>query len=215
MTDHDDITETLAPKSEQLDNIELTPEGTIFTVERVEIKRGTEQPVHVYLADFPRPWKPGVTMRRVLGHCWGKKSSLWAGRRVHLYRDPSISYGRDKTGGTRIRALSHIDGPMDAPVLLSQGRSSTYHVEPLAEPAPTSKPTEPTEEQVAASTSTDELGAMWKISGPEMRARIEARATALKARATADGPMVTRPESEGTDPWAQSGESLLDQGAGS
>lgn len=30
-----------------------------------------------------------------------------------------------------------------------------------------------------------------------------------------DGPMVTRPESEGSDPWAQSGESLLDQGAGS
>jgi hypothetical protein len=38
---------------------------------------------------------------------------------------------------------------------------------------------------------------------------------ALKAQAAADGPMVTRPESEGSDPWAQSGESLLDQGAGS
>ena len=38
---------------------------------------------------------------------------------------------------------------------------------------------------------------------------------ALKAQAAPDGPMVTRPESEGSDPWAQSGESLLDQGAGS
>lgn len=143
MTELDDITETLAPKSDQLDNIELTPEGRIFTVERVEVKRGAEQPVRVHLVDFPRPWKPGVTMRRVLGHCWGKKSSLWTGRRVHLYRDPDISYGKDKTGGTRIRALSHIDGPMDAPVLLSQGRSGTYHVEPLTEEAPTTTEPDP------------------------------------------------------------------------
>ena len=43
----------------------------------------------------------------------------------------------------------------------------------------------------------------------------EAARALLGALPLAIEPGTARPESEGTDPWAQSGESLLDQGAGS
>lgn len=208
MADHDDITETLAPKSEQLDNIELTPEGRIFTVERVTVKKGTEQPVSVFFTDFPRPWKPGVNQRRVLGHCWGKKSSQWVGRRVHLYRDASVSYGKDQTGGTRIRALSHIDGPMDAPVLLSQGRSSTYRVEPLTDAPAITAPVEPTPQQVSSCTDVTVLTGWLEHSRPQVQAAIRRRIAELQPDG---GPMVTAPTATGDEPWPQSGESLLDQ----
>lgn len=183
MTDHGDISETLAPKSEQLDAIELRglPPQT-YTVERVEVKKGAEQPVKVFLRGLPRPWRPGVTMRRVLADCWGHKSAAWADRQVQLYCDEDVTYGKDRPGGIRILALSHIDKARDVVTLLSQGRTGTYHVEPLTDvPATKAQPSEPTDAQVGACTDTAALGAMWKASGPQMRAHIEARVAALKA----------------------------------
>lgn len=181
MDDHGDIGDTLAPKSDQLDNIELASGPRVFTVKSVDVKKDREQPVHVYFEEFPRPWKPGVNQRRVLGYCWGEKSKTWTGRRVKLMRDPDVTYGKDKTGGTRIAALSHIEGRIEVPILISQGRAGIYAVEPLTEPAPTAAQMNvPTAEQIDACTDTAELGAMWKAN-PKLRALIEARVRALKA----------------------------------
>jgi len=130
-----DISDTLAPKSEQLDAIDLIDGPRIFTVERVT-RNNTDQPINVHLKEFPRPWRPGVNMRRVLGHCWSRDSSVWTGRRVELYRDPNVTFGKETPGGTRIRRLSHIDGPVDAPILLTRGKAGTWHVEPLPDAAP-------------------------------------------------------------------------------
>lgn len=126
-----DITDTLAPTSDQLDAIELVAGPRIFTVDRVAAGN-SEQPVQVYFSDFPRPWRPSKGMRRVLAACWGADASLWAGRRVELFRDPSVTFGKDTPGGTRIRALSHIDGQKKVPLLVSRGKSAVFVVEPLA-----------------------------------------------------------------------------------
>lgn len=124
-----DISDTLAPKSDQLDAIELVEPRT-FTIR--EVTRGSvEQPINVFLVDFPRPWRPGVSMRRVLGKCWGTDSSKWVGRRVTLYNDTEVMFGKDKTGGTRIKALSDIDGQKKVPLLVARGKTATYTVEPL------------------------------------------------------------------------------------
>lgn len=126
-----DITDTLAPTSDQLDAIELVAGPRIFTVDRVTAGN-SEQPVQVYFSDFPRPWRPSKGMRRVLAACWGADASVWAGRRVELFRDPSVTFGKDTPGGTRIRALSHIDGQKKVPLLVSRGKSAVFVVEPLA-----------------------------------------------------------------------------------
>jgi hypothetical protein len=103
------IEDTLAPNSDQLDAVDLLGGPRVFTVESVNKNNG-EQPVNVKLAEFPRPWRPGKSMRRVLAYCWGVEAAEWAGRRVELFCDPEVTFGRDKVGGTRISRLSHIDG---------------------------------------------------------------------------------------------------------
>jgi hypothetical protein len=56
-----------------------------------------------------RAWRPPVTVLRLLVAAWGDDATVWVGRRVRLYRDPEISFGRDKVGGIRVSHLSHID----------------------------------------------------------------------------------------------------------
>jgi hypothetical protein len=177
-----DISETLTPNSDQLDNIDLRGgPPRIFTVTNVDVRTGAEQPVTVHLAEFPRPWKPGQNMRRVLAHYWGRESDGWVGKRVELYADEKVKFGNETPGGTRISRMSDIEGVKGAaPVLLSQGRPGTYKVEPLPDaPTPAAAPPEPTAEEVAACTDVDDLKAMWKRSGKERREQIEARVADL------------------------------------
>lgn len=134
-----DISDTLSPQSDQLDAIELVGGPRTFTIEKVT-RGNAEQPVNIHLAEFPRPWRPGKSMRRVLAAAWGTDASVYVGRRVTLYCDPDVIFGKEKVGGTRIKALSHINGPKRIPLLVSLGKSATYTVEPLPDapaPAPT------------------------------------------------------------------------------
>lgn len=130
-----DISDTLAPKSDQLDAIDLMGRPPqIFTVTRVDVKTDAEQPVSIHLAEFPRVWRPSKGMRRVLAHCWGRESSHWTpDHYVELFCDERVKFGNDVTGGTRISRISHIAKTTQVPVLLSKGRSGAYTVEPLPE----------------------------------------------------------------------------------
>ena len=170
-----DISDTLAPNSDQLDAVDLLGGPQTFTITDVS-KGNAEQPVQVTLAEFPRVWRPGKSMRRVLASCWGTEASAWVGRRVTLYCDEKVTFGNDVVGGTRISHLSHIDGVKKIPLLVKRGKSATFTVQPLKEEAP---PPEPTAEEVAACTDVGELKAMWKRSGKERREQIEARVADL------------------------------------
>lgn len=132
-----DISSTLEPNSDQLDAVELLGGPRIFTIERVS-RGNEEQPVNVHLLGFPRPWRPGVSMRRVLASCWGVDASAWVGRRVELYCDPNVRFGSEAVGGTRIAKLSHIAKEQKIPLLVSRGKSATFIVLPLANAAPAS-----------------------------------------------------------------------------
>lgn len=201
-----DITDTLAPKSAQLDAIDLRISGPrVFTVERVSAGNA-EQPLNIHLVEFDRPWRPGVSMRRVLAYCWGKDASQWVGRKVRLFCDETVTFGKERPGGTRISHLSHIDGPKSVPLLVSQGRSADYTVEPLTEsPGAGSAPpaggrqakaapdvrasdTAPgvniTREDIAACESIPQLREWWKqIPNPQARDVIDARVKELEQAA--------------------------------
>lgn len=164
-----DITDTLAPKSDQLDAVDLLGGPQTFTITNVS-KGNAEQPVNVHLAEFPRVWRPGKSMRRVLAACWGTDASQWVGRRVTLYCDESVTFGNDVTGGTRISHLSHIERQKKIPLLVKRGKSATYIVEPLPD----------------APANTDPLAALkaeWRTADPERRKAIEAEVAALSGGA--------------------------------
>jgi len=173
-----DISETLAPTSDQLDAVDLLGGPRTFTITDVS-KGNAEQPVQIGLAEFPRVWRPGKSMRRVLAACWGTDASQWAGRRVTLYCDPNVTFGKEKTGGTRISHLSHIDKRKSVPLLVSRGKSAIFTVEPLKEQALPPAQAEPTPDQIATCTNTDTLRDWWHVSGDERRAEIQARVAEL------------------------------------
>jgi hypothetical protein len=157
MTDLD-MSATIAPKSDQLDAVDLLGGDRTFTIERVT-RNNDEQPFNFHFAEFPRPWRPNLSMRRVLMSCWGPDASTYVGRRVQLYCDPDVQFGGAAVGGTRIRALSHIDKPKSVPLLVKRGKSAMFVVKPLAdEPKPPQGPT--AEELISAAqlaTTNDAL----------------------------------------------------------
>ena len=170
----------LVGKSDQLDNVDLLSGPRVFTITGAS-KGPADQPLNITLAEYDRPWRPGLTMRRVLAAMWGTEADNYTGRRIRLYRDPDVRFGNDKPGGTRISHASHLDKRLTVSLPTSKGKFGAFTVEPLIESAPA--PTEPTAEQVAASTDSDALRAMWQASGVERRAQIEARVKALTGEA--------------------------------
>jgi hypothetical protein len=182
-----DITDSLAPNSTQLDAIELVSGPRTFVIEGVS--RGTdEQPVDVHLVGFPRVWRPSKGMRRVLAAGWGVDASQWAGRSVTLYFDPDVSFGKDRTGGTRISHMSDLKGGkrLSVPLLVSRGKSAMFTVEPLtAAPTVNRQSTTPQAPvDVAAMTDLDALRGMWQNANPNTRKQIEARVAELTTEPT-------------------------------
>ena len=170
-----DITETLAPKSDQLDAVDLLGGPRTFTI--TGVKAGNEeQPVQISLAEFPRVWRPGKSMRRVMAAAWGTDAKAWVGRRVTLYCDMTVRFGGAEVGGVRISHLSHIDKPLSVPLLVTRGKSAMFKVQPLKEEP------RPTEADVTACSDRDALTVMWRAH-TDLRPAIEARVAELDAQA--------------------------------
>lgn len=125
-----DITDTLAPKSDQLDAVDLAGGPRVFTVDRVS-KGSSDQPVQVHLVEFPRVWRPSKGMRRVLAAGWGTDASQWTGRKVRLFCDTEVTFGNERVGGSRVSHLSHIAETLPVPEIIKRGKTSVYTVEPL------------------------------------------------------------------------------------
>lgn len=144
-----DLTKALAPKSDQLDFADLDGSAPqVFTIIAVS-ENGTEladqQPVNVRLEEFPRVWRPSKGMLRVMADNWGKDVNAWVGRRVELYGDPDVYFGKEKRGGTRISRLSHISAAKTTLVNPRGGRGAYWTVKPLPDAVP-----EPTSLELAA-----------------------------------------------------------------
>lgn len=140
-----DLTETIVPKSDQLNAEDLLTGPRTFTV--ADVKKGSaEQPVDIYLVEFPRrPFRPSKTVRRILVNAWGPDAAAYVGRRMTLYRDPTVKFGGMDVGGIRVSHLSHIDRPLSVALTVSRGRRAPYTVQPLADtpqtdPGPAQRP---------------------------------------------------------------------------
>lgn len=180
-----DLTHTIEAKSDQVDADNLL--GGPRTVTITGIKAGSvEQPVQIMTDGWDVPYRPSKSMRRVLVHCWGADGSQYVGRRMTLFREPSIKYGGIVVGGTRISALSHIDKPVTVPLTVGRGKKEMYEVQPLADSAPAHLPRPlPTVDQIQQATSEDTLRAMWSAGGDQQA--ITARLQELRAE-TPDDP---------------------------
>ena len=136
---------TAEPRSDQWNAEDFLGGSRVFTV--AGVKTGTaEQKYDIELVEGEgRVWRPPLTMLRVLLVAWGDEASAWIGRRVELFQDPTVRFGKDAVGGIRIAALSHIDAPLNLKLTATRGKRVAYTVQPLKEapkPNPTPDPTQ-------------------------------------------------------------------------
>jgi hypothetical protein len=128
-----DLTETIAPKSDQLNADDLLTGPRTFTIEGVSAGN-PEQPVNVHLVELPgRPYRPSKSMRRVMVAAWGKEANAYVGRRLTLYRNPDITFGRETVGGIEISHMGNLAKPMTVALTATRGRKRTFTVQPLVE----------------------------------------------------------------------------------
>lgn len=184
-----DIGDTIAPDSDQMDAIDLRSSGPqTFTITRVTVKRG-DQPVDVHLKEFPRPWRPGKSMRRVLDELWGPSAGgAYEGRRVLLFCDDRVKFGGEAVGGVRIKAMSHIGGEKrGVPLIVSRGNVKVYTVEPLSDDAP---------QGGASSDPLKEIGRLMKLADITEKAHAAAYVTDVIGREVASTKDLTGAEKD-------------------
>lgn len=126
-----DVSQTTVPDSSQVNAEDFLAGPRTVTVAGVR-QGNSEQPVNIDLVEFPgRAYRPSKSMRRVLVMCWGKDSDTYAGRRLTLYRDPDVKFGRDTPGGIKISNLSHIDRAVTMALTVTRGKREPHTVQPL------------------------------------------------------------------------------------
>ncbi|WP_051423024.1 hypothetical protein [Arthrobacter sp. MA-N2] len=132
------------PRSDQWNADDFTGGPRTFTI--AGVKHGTAEALYdIELVEGEgRAWRPPNGMLSVLIQLWGDEASEWAGRRVTLFKDPSVRVGKDVPGGIRISHMSDI-GPKGASpsITVSRGQRRPYPVKPLAEALAVPAPQQP------------------------------------------------------------------------
>src|SRR5690606_17322840 len=120
------LTETIIPNSAQVNAEDLIASPRTVTITQVEAC-ATEQPVFVHLAEFPgRTYRPSKSMRRLMVSAWGAEAAGYTGRKLTLYRNPDIRFGKEVVGGIEISHMSHIDKPLTVALTVSRGKRKNF-----------------------------------------------------------------------------------------
>ena len=160
-----DLTESIAPRSDQVNADDLIAGPQTYTVREV-VQGKAEQPFDFMLVETDRAYRPSKTMRRVIVAAWGPEAANYAGRCLTLYREPTIKFGGAVVGGIRISHMSHIDKPVEVAAQVTRGKRERFIVQPLS--------------------PVDVLKLEWRTADPERRKAIEAEVAALKAGGSGD-----------------------------
>lgn len=128
-----DISDTIIAKSDQLNASDLIGGPITVTITGVKRFDSAEQPIAIsYEGDGGKPFKPCKSVRRLLVGMWGKDATKYVGRRLTLYRDPSVKWAGKEEGGIRVSHASHIDGDFKMALRASKAVSAMTTVKPLA-----------------------------------------------------------------------------------
>jgi hypothetical protein len=195
-----DIRSTLEAKSSQLNTDDLIAGAKTITITKVSAG-SAEQPVAVsFEGDGGKPWYPCKSMRRVLVAAWGADASLYVGRRVTLFRDPSVLYGGIAVGGIRVSHLSHLDGPLSIALTVARQKRSPYKVQPLpASPPAPAKPATPAPATEPGTAQRLPVGRTMVADGPQPA---PAPAPAAPAAGRRSAPAPVRRSAPGAAPAA-------------
>ena len=126
-----DLSGTIIAKSDQLNADDLIGGEKVITVAGVSLGNA-ENPVIVhYDGDDGRPFKPCLTVRRILLAAWGKNGNDWIGKQARLYCDPAVVYAGKEVGGIRVSALSDMQKPLSVKLSVTRGKKKEHRIDVL------------------------------------------------------------------------------------
>ncbi len=128
-----DLSGTIKSKSDQLNADDLVAGPIIVQVEGVKLTNDPQQPVHIYYYGCEnKPFKPCLTVRRILIALWGVDGNQWANKWMNLYIDKSVSFGKQKNiGGIRVDAVSHISSAATISLSVRRGVKQQFVIQPI------------------------------------------------------------------------------------
>lgn len=160
-----------APRSDQY-NADDFVGGAAKTFVIANVTEGSAEGARhdVHLQGEQRVWRPPVTTLRIMEEAWGSETDDWIGKRVTLYRDSKVKFGKDTPGGIRISHMSHLprNERMTLPSTVTRGRKSLVTVEPLPDlpPAITDDAVAEFNQRIETAATLDEL----KTIGADLKA---------------------------------------------
>lgn len=123
---------TIVPKSDQLNAEQLLAGPTTITVADVRVTTSNEQPVTIhYEGEGGRPYKPCLTMRKLLVFAWGEDGRTWIGRSMTLYCDQTVKFGGEAVGGIRISHLTDIERDIQVALTATRGKKAKHIIKRL------------------------------------------------------------------------------------
>lgn len=128
-----DIAHTLLAKSDQLNAADIMGTEKILTITGVDVKQSGDQPVVIHYADEQgRPWKPCLTVRRILSQLWTTESEKWVGQSVAVHRDPTVKWAGEPHGGIRPHAATGLDATVIVKLKEERGgKPKAFEIKPL------------------------------------------------------------------------------------
>lgn len=136
-----DISDTIIARSDQLNASDLIGGPITVTITAVKRSESADQPISIsYEGDNGKPFKPCKSVRRLLVGMWKKDATKYVGRRLTLYRDPSVKWAGKEEGGIRVSHASHIDGAFKMALRASKAVSAMTTVKPLPNATETATP---------------------------------------------------------------------------
>jgi len=130
-----DMIKVTEPKSDQWNYDDFISGPITFKITDVRVKGGQEQPVEISLEGTPKFYRPCKSMCRVLVSAWGPDSSVYIGRALTLYGDPTIKWGGMEVGGIRISHMTNIADTMTMALTVTRANKKPFIVQPLVNQA--------------------------------------------------------------------------------
>ena len=172
-----DLSKSIEPRSDQQNFEDYLAGPKTVTISGVT-QGNAEQPVNIELEEYPgRPFKPSKTVRRILVSAWGADSSVYIGRRMTLFGDPTVKWAGETVGGIRVSHLSDIDKPLTIALSVSRGKRQKTTIQPLPAPA------RDWDALIAGCTTEEELRALYtQANDPAVQKRILAARETLNTK---------------------------------
>ena len=121
----------IAPKTDQLNADNLRGVESVVVTIKGPCSRGRDGKMHIPLEEC-KPFKPATGQGRILTEIWGSWDK-WPGRKMRLYRDPSVTFSGVACGGIKISEISHISKKHTVPVRQNRNKVIMQDIYPLKE----------------------------------------------------------------------------------